>query len=115
MRKSDIHLSVSMDDDGIQDIRWQADDAPEPHEQQAKAMILALWDGVARNAMRIDLWTVDMTVDDMNDFVFQTLLSLADSYHNATGNQTVTAELKMFARDFAEKAARAEERRPPSS
>ena len=46
MTTSDIHVSVSMDDEGIQDIRWEADDAPEPTSQQAKSMILALWDGV---------------------------------------------------------------------
>ena len=110
MTTSDIHVAVSMDDEGIQDIRGEADDAPEPTSQQAKAMILALWDGVERNAMRIDLWTVDMTVDDMNDFVFQTLISLADSYGSATGNKPMSAELKIFAREFAEKASRAEGR-----
>lgn len=113
MITSDIRLSVSMDDEGIQDIRWEADDAPEPGLQQAKAMILSLWDGEVRNAMRIDLWTVDMTVEDMNDFVFQTLFSMADSYSSATGNKAVSAELKMFAREFVERANRAESRRPP--
>ena len=108
--RSDIRLSVAMDGDGVTDIRWEADDAPEPGSQQANAMLLALWDGEARNAMRIDLWTKEMTVEDMNDFFFQTLLTLADTYKNATGNKDLMAEMKMFAREFAEKAS-AQERR----
>jgi gliding motility-associated protein GldC len=115
MTTSDIRVSVSMNDEGIQDIRWEADDALETASQQAKAMILALWDGVERNAMRIDLWTVDMTVEDMNDFVFQTLISLAESYGNATGNKSMSAELKIFAREFAEKASQVEGRQSPLS
>jgi hypothetical protein len=41
--------------------------------------------------MRIDLWTPRLTVDDMNDFVYQTLLSLADTYRRATGNDDLMA------------------------
>lgn len=102
---SDIRLSVSSDEHGVRDIAWEADDAPEEGEQHAKAMFLALWDADARNALRIDLWTSDLTVDDMNDFLFQTLLTLADTYKNATGDRDMMAEIKIFAREFAAKAS----------
>jgi len=104
---STIRLDVSTDDDGVTGIRWEADDSPEAGPQDAQAMILALWDATARNALRIDLWTQDMTVDDMNDFVFQTLMSLADSYRSATSDVALTGELKLFAQRFAEQASRA--------
>lgn len=107
---SNINLTVSMDDDGVTAIKWSADDAPEPGIQDAKGMILALWDAKARNAMRIDLWTKDMTIDDMNDFFFQTFLSMADTYKSATNNKELMAEIKMFAREFAEKASKAAQR-----
>lgn len=105
---SDIHLSVHNDGDGVTEIRWQADDAPEPGVQRAEAMILALWDAEARNALRIDLWTKDMTVQDMNDFFFQTFLTMADTYRNATGDADMMAEIKIFAREFAERAVKRE-------
>ena len=73
-------------------------------------MLLALWDAEARNAMRIDLWTREMTVQEMNEFVFQTLVSLADSYQGATRNKDLAAEMKIFAREFADRAAQAEAR-----
>jgi gliding motility-associated protein GldC len=111
MRTSEINLAIDLSDDGVEGIRWTADEAPEPGVQQAKAMILSLWDANARNAMRIDLWTGDMSVDDMNDFVFQTLISLADTYRNATGNEALMAEMKLFASQFAEQASRVEQNR----
>jgi gliding motility-associated protein GldC len=107
---SEIRLAVHSGAEGVTDIRWEADDAPEPGEQAAEAMILALWDAKRRNAMRIDLWTPRLTVDDMNDFVYQTLLSLGDSYHRATGNDDLMVEIKGFARAFAERASGAEQR-----
>jgi len=105
LKSSDIRLRVLMDDDGIEEIRWEADDGPEPGEQSSKAMILSLWDAERRNALRIDLWTKEFSVDDMNDFVFQTLISLADTYKRATNDAALSAEMKMFAQDFAHKAS----------
>ena len=105
---SSIDIRVHLDDHNSTDaIEWQASAAPEPGMQQAKAMVLSLWDADARNAMRIDLWTKDMTIDDMNDFFFQIFLSMADTYKTATNNKELMAEIKMFARDFAEKASQA--------
>ena len=110
LKTSEIRLAVQMDDDGVTAIDWEADDAPEPGLQTAKAMILALWDPAARNSLRIDLWTKDMSVEDMNDFFFQTLLSMADTYKTATNNKGLMADIKIFAREFAEKAAKLERR-----
>jgi gliding motility-associated protein GldC len=107
---STIRIDVESDEHGVAAIRWEADDAPEPGAQSANAMILALWDPDHRNALRIDLWTREMTVDDMNDFVFQTLLSLADTYRAATNDDAMMAEIKIFARQFAERASARERR-----
>lgn len=108
---SEIRIAVTSGDDGVSDLLWEADEAPEPGVQRAEAMILALWDPEARNALRIDLWTPRLTVDDMNDFVYQTLLSLADTYRRATSDDDLMVEIKSFARHFAERAAARERRR----
>ncbi len=111
MTESKITIAVFKEAENIEKIEWQADDSPEAKLQDAKAMILALWDSESRTSMRVDLWTKDMTVDDMNDFFFQTFLSMADSYQNATGDQNLMAEIKIFAQQFADKAYKAEMRR----
>lgn len=108
MTKSDIHLSVFREANSVSRIEWHADDAPADMHKEAKAMLLALWDAESRNSLRIDLWTRDMTVQDMNDFFYQTLLTMADTYNNATSNKGLMAEIKIFAREFAEKAAKFE-------
>jgi gliding motility-associated protein GldC len=106
MTKADIHITVEREQEDITNIAWQAEESPEPGMQNAKAMILALWDDKSRNSLRIDLWAKDMTIDDMNDFFFQTLLSMADTYNRATNNKDIMADMKIFAREFAEKASR---------
>lgn len=103
---SEINLKVYLDDENVPDtIEWQATDAPAPGMQEAKAMMVSLWDAEARNALRIDLWTKDMSIDDMNDFFFQVLLTMADTYKRATNNKEIMADMKQFAREFAEKAS----------
>lgn len=107
MKTSRIEIGVQLDHNHVPEaITWQASDSPEPGLQQAGAMLLALWDARAQNAWRIDLWTKTMTVAEMNAFVFQTLVTLADTYLRATGNNALMAEIKQFAQDFAAKAAR---------
>ncbi|MEZ4632845.1 MAG: gliding motility protein GldC [Deinococcales bacterium] len=107
MKVSDISIAVFMDEEkNFERIRWSATDALAQGEQEAKAMMVALWDADARSSLRVDIWTKDMTIHDMNDFFFQTLLSMADTYKNATQNLELMADIKQFAREFAEKAAK---------
>lgn len=104
-QQADIHIQVHRDaSQDVETIRWQASDAPSAEVQESKAMVLALWEAEQRTSLRIDLWTKDMTVQDMNDFFFQTLMTMADTYKNATGNQVLMAEMKNFAQEFARKA-----------
>src|SRR5699024_7678354 len=111
MKTAAIRLFVDQSDDTVQRIRWEADDSAAPGQNEARAMVRALWDHVQRSSLRIDLWTHDMSIDDMNDFVYQTLLSLADTYGRATGNEALMAEMKHFAQAFAERASQMEQNR----
>src|SRR5690625_7930211 len=101
MKTASIRLFVDQADDTVQRIRWEADESGQPGQQEARAMILALWDHVARSSLRIDLWTHDMSIDDMNDFVFQTLLSLADTSGRATNNNMTVGERTLLAPGFS--------------
>jgi len=53
--------------------------------------------------MRIDLWTKEMTVDEMKFFVHQTLLTLSDSFERSTGDTRMAATMKDFCEYYAEK------------
>lgn len=84
-------------------IIWNATDTGAENAQKAKAMMLSFWDGAEKAALRIDLWTKEMMVDEMADFYYQTLMTMADTYGRATKYHEQVEEMKAFAKDFYEK------------
>lgn len=105
MEKSTITIDVRLDQDKIpQQISWAASSSSAADVQHAKAMMLAFWDGQEKSALRIDLWTKEMMVDEMGDFFYQTLVTMADTYKRATGQVELVEELKKFAGDFYSKS-----------
>jgi len=104
MRQSTITINVSLDEKNVPDqILWKATDSTADQAQKARAMMLAFWDGADKSALRIDLWTKDMMVDEMADFFYQTIMSMADTYHRATHQHELVNDMKNFAKDFYNK------------
>ncbi|MFI5132986.1 MAG: gliding motility protein GldC [Chitinophagales bacterium] len=101
MNKSTITIDVQMDENRVpQAIAWNASDTSIENAQKAKAMMLAFWDGAEKTALRIDLWTKDMMVDEMADFFYQTMMTMADTYGRATQYKEQAEEMKKFAHNF---------------
>lgn len=101
--ESTITLNISLDDNRVPEtISWAA---PEGGVDQAlaDAFMLTVWDGKGKEALRIDLWTKDMLVDDMKKFYHQTLLAMADGFQRATSDEAMAGDMRDFARYFAEK------------
>ncbi len=65
--------------------------------------MLSLWDGADKAALRIDLWTQKMMVDEMADFYYQTMMTMADTFQRATRMTALTDEMKAFAQQFYQK------------
>lgn len=104
MQKSTITIDVLLDPNKIPDqIHWQASDSTADMNQKAKAMCLAFWDAADKSALRIDLWTKDMMVDEMGDFFYQMLTTMADTFKRATNQDALSEEMKTFAKGFIEK------------
>ncbi|HRI19899.1 MAG TPA: gliding motility protein GldC [Panacibacter sp.] len=104
MQTSTISIDVHLDKDKVPtQINWKADSSSAEELQKAKAMMLAFWDGADKSAMRIDLWTKDMMVDEMADFYYQTIMSMADTFNRATHQQQLVDDMKKFAKDFYNK------------
>ena len=104
MNKSSINIDVLLDQNKIpQQINWNASDNNADMAQKAKAMCLAFWDGADKTALRIDLWTKDMMMDEMADFYYQMFMTMADTFNRATNQQGLTDDMKKFAKDFFEK------------
>lgn len=104
MKQSTITIDVLLNENKVpESIYWQASDTGVEEKQKAKAMMLAFWDSAEKAALRIDLWTKDMMVDEMADFFYQTLMTMADTYNRATSHTEGTDDMKKFAKDFYNK------------
>jgi gliding motility-associated protein GldC len=104
MSVSSILIDVHTDENKVPDqISWSATDTTVQNAQKAKAMMLSFWDGAEKTALRIDLWTKDMMVDEMADFFYQTMMTMADTYGRATNHKELVEEMKTFAQDFYHK------------
>ena len=102
-RKSQIRIDVSTNENNVPEtMKWTAEDGG-VENSAAKAMMLALWDEKDQNTMRIDLWTKEMTVDEMKQFFHQTLITVADSFEKATGEHNIIEDLRDYCQHFADK------------
>lgn len=100
---STIELKVELDDNRIPEkLSWSAQDGGIKNEE-AKAMMLSVWDHKSKETLRIDLWTKDMPVDEMKQFFHQTLVTMSDTFNRATQDEKMTATMKDFCDYFAEK------------
>jgi gliding motility-associated protein GldC len=101
MIKSTITIDVDLDTERVpQAIQWQATESTASVPQQAKALMLSLWDGADKAALRIDLWTQKMMVDEMGDFYYQTLMTMADTLERATRQTELVDGMKKYAKEF---------------
>jgi gliding motility-associated protein GldC len=104
MNQSTITIDVLLDNDKVpQQINWKASDSTADMAQKSKAMMLSFWDGADKAAMRIDLWTKEMMIDEMADFYYQTIMTMADTFHRATRNDELVTDMKNFAKEFYKK------------
>jgi gliding motility-associated protein GldC len=104
MTQSKITIDVTLDVDKIpEQISWSATQSTAEGAQMAKAMMLSFWDGQEKAALSIDLWTKDMMMDEMADFVYQNIMTMADNFERATRQRELSGDMKKFAKVFMEK------------
>ena len=102
MKKSEIKVQIELDEHKVPDqIKWSAPDQKQI-DQEAKAMLLSFFDKQSRETLKIDLWTKDMQVVEMDRFFYQTLRSMVDTYFRATSNQNLAREMQKFVQYFGE-------------
>lgn len=103
VKKSEIKVNIGLNENKLPlEMKWTASDG-NIVDQDAKAMFLSLWDPNEKNTMKIDLWTKDLTVDEMKQFFHQTLLTMADTFENATGEKNISEDLRDYCYHFADK------------
>ena len=100
-RRSEIRISVDLNTQkepvGLQ---WHAEDAGLEADKPARALMFSVWDPAEKSTMRIDLWTHEMTVEEMAFFMYETMAGMADTYERSTGDKSMAVEIRNFARHF---------------
>lgn len=100
---SEIKFLIDLDENRVPEkLQWTAEDGG-VNQQEAKAIMLSIWDSKVQETLRIDLWTKDMPVDEMKKFFHQTLVAMSDTFQRATNDEQMTDTMKDFCDYFAEK------------
>ncbi len=104
VKSTDITIRVGLNAENVPvKIEWAASDRNNGLPEECKAMAVALFDKEHRDTLRIDLWTKEMQVVEMDRFVYQVLRSLSQTYLRATQNKDLAEDLAKFAHYFGEK------------
>ena len=103
MKKSKITFEITLDENKVPEkIKWSAPDGGVNNED-SKATFISVWNHKKQETLKIDLWTKDMPVDQMNVFIHQTLVSMSETFFKATQNQKIYDAFKQFCDYFSEK------------
>ena len=101
-KKSEIKLTVSLDENKVPaSIEWKADDSGMEGSKPCESFMLSVWDAKEQASLRIDLWTKNMSVEDMKGFFYETFMGMAETYNRATNEKEIADEIKAFAQKFA--------------
>jgi len=104
-KEAEIRFKVKLDDENIpESILWDATDSDIEGPKPCSAALISIWDHERRNSLSIDLWTKEMTVEEINIHYFQTIIKMAETYLRATSNKEIADMIKRFGSDFADKA-----------
>lgn len=100
-RNSEIKFNVELDENHVPEkMTWTSSDNKETGE--CDAALISIWDKKEKNTLKIDLWTKEMTTDDMKILYHQTLLTMSDALERSTGEDKMAYQMREFARYFGE-------------
>ena len=105
MKKTQITIDVELDENHVPEkMMWHAQDGG-IEKEETKATMISVLDDKKMEALRIDLWTKEMPVDQMKMFLHQILISMSHTYQRATGEEDVAAWMEEMAEEFAQRSA----------
>ena len=103
MKQTEINFNIELDENHIPEkIVWAAPDGGVVGAE-TQAVLLSVWDNKTQEALRIDLWTKEMPVEEMKRFFHQVFISMGDSYLRATDEEEIADEIRKFADYFADR------------
>ena len=100
LKKAKINIEIDLNENNIAEkISWLASDNGQDYID-SKSMMLSMWDGEKKEALSIDIWTKEMTVQEMKFFTFQILLKMNEVIKKSTGDEKLVFEMQKFIKNF---------------
>ena len=102
--KSNLNIVFDLDENQIPEkISWESLTDSKKSKHDAKAAFLSFWDRDDENAMSLNLWTKDISIEEMSKFYFQPFITMADNFEKATNEDQIALAMRDFADFFGEK------------
>ena len=102
-KKEKFSVEVIMDENLIpEELEWHSSQG-KGQSDKASAALIYLWNAQKNETFSLDLWTKKMSVEEMNKMMFQTIMTLANSYEKATSEDQLANAMRDFAEFFGEK------------
>jgi gliding motility-associated protein GldC len=100
---SEIKINIGLDEQRVPEhLDWTATDGGVNHAP-AKAILLSVFDKKTQDTLKVDLWSKDMTTDEMKKFIHQTFMAMADTLERAADEKEVAAEMRIFGKNIGKK------------
>ena len=101
-KQANINILVELDENKIPEkLIWSAPDGGVESEI-SKAIFLSIWDHKNKESLSIDLWTKEMPIDEMNEFFYQSILTMGEAFYRATENNKIKDAIKKFSQSIEE-------------
>ena len=109
MAENKIEINITTDENHVPTgIHWTAP-TEKIEAKSAKAMTLVFWDEDSSSSMNMDLWTKEMSVEEMRHFVCQSIMLLADTYERSTNDKAHAEAVRGFTQELAKRVGVLEE------
>lgn len=102
-RKETLNVDVIMDENMIpESINWRSTQENDKIEE-ASAALMYFWNAKNKETFNLDLWTKKMSIEEMNMMIFQSFMTMANTYERATSEDQLANAMRDFAEFFGEK------------
>jgi len=100
VKKSTISIEVGLDENRVPEtLEWEASDSG-MKRSDSPVVFMSVWDKEAKETLRIDLWTKEMMMHEMQLFFVQNFHSMADTYQRSTSDEAGANRIRAFADEF---------------
>jgi len=100
-QNSEIKIQVVLDEKKTpKQMFWEAQGPEGDEKREVKAMLLSLFDKETLDTFKIDLWTTELQIAEMDRMMYYSLKALADTYFKATKNHELSNQMQQFVEHF---------------